>query len=59
MAAIFAAMATEIELHESQIVEELASTQGQPCDLGGYYQPNADLVAKIMRPSATFNRIIG
>ncbi|NDD35735.1 MAG: hypothetical protein EBZ26_05450, partial [Flavobacteriia bacterium] len=40
-------------------VDELASTQGQPCDLGGYYRPNADLVAKIMRPSATFNRIIG
>ena len=59
MAATFAAMAREIESHESQIVDELASTQGQPCDLGGYYRPNADLVAKIMRPSATFNRIIG
>jgi isocitrate dehydrogenase len=59
MAATFAAMATEIESHESQIVDELASTQGQACDLGGYYRPNADLVAKIMRPSATFNRIIG
>ena len=59
MAATFAAIAAEIESHESQIVDELASTQGQPCDLGGYYRPNADLVAKIMRPSATFNRIIG
>ena len=59
MAAIFAAMATEIESHESQIVDELASTQGQSCDLGGYYRPNPDLVMKIMRPSATFNRIVG
>ena len=59
IAAKFASMATEIELCESQIVEELASTQGQPCDLGGYYRPNADLVEKIMRPSATFNEIIG
>ena len=59
LATTFAAMASEIEFHESQIVDELASTQGQPCDLGGYYRPNADLVAKIMRPSATFNQIIG
>jgi len=59
IAAKFASMATKIESYESQIVDELASTQGQPCDLGGYYRPNADLVAKIMRPSATFNQIIG
>ena len=59
MAATFAAMATEIESHERQILEELASTQGQPCELGGYYKPNPNLVAKIMRPSATFNQIIG
>ena len=58
MAVTFAAIANEIELHESQIVCELASTQGHPCDLGGYYRPNTDLVAKIMRPSTTFNRII-
>ena len=47
LAATFAAMVTEMKSHESQIVEELASTQGQPCDLGGYYRPNADVVAKI------------
>ncbi len=59
LASIFAAIAAEIEAQESQIVAELASTQGQPCDLGGYYRPNADLVAKFMRPSDIFNRIIG
>ena len=59
LASRFAAIAAEIEAQESQIVEELASTQGQPCDLGGYYRPNADLVAKFMRPSDIFNRIIG
>jgi len=59
LASKFAAIAAEIEAKESQIVEELASTQGQPCDLGGYYRPNADLVAKLMRPSNIFNRIIG
>ena len=59
MAATFAALVTEIKSYERQIVQELASTQGRPCDLGGYYKPNPDLVAKIMRPSVTFNRIIG
>ena len=59
MAATFPAMATEIETYERQIVEELALTQGRPCDLGGYYKPNHNLVANIMRPSTTFNRIIG
>jgi isocitrate dehydrogenase len=59
LASIFAAIAAEIEAQESQIVGELASTQGQPCDLGGYYRPNADLVARFMRPSDIFNRIIG
>ena len=52
-------MASKLVSYESQIVDELASTQGQPCDLGGYYRPNADLVTKVMRPSATFNQIIG
>ena len=52
-------MLTELESHESQIVVELASTQGRSCDLGGYYRPNAVQVSKIMRPSPIFNRIIG
>ena len=59
MAKIFGAMAVEIESNERQIVTELASKQGQPCDLGGYYRPKEDLVTKIMRPSITFNQIIG
>ena len=59
MAKIFGAMAIDIESYQRQIVAELASKQGQPCDLGGYYRPNEDLVAEIMRPSITFNKIIG
>ena len=58
MASIFAEMVREIKTNESQIVDELASTQGEACDLGGYYRPNANRVSKIMRPSPTFNRII-
>ena len=45
--------------HESKIVFELASTQGKPCDLGGYYRAAADRVEAIMRPSTTLNGIIG
>ena len=29
--------------------------QGRPVDLGGYYQPDVELVAAAMRPSETFN----
>ena len=32
-----------------------------PCsavEIGGYYRPDADLVAGVMRPSATFNAVI-
>ena len=32
--------------------------QGKPVDMGGYYHPNKQLVAKAMRPSATLNAII-
>ena len=27
-------------------------------DIGGYYRPDADKVASVMRPSKTFNEII-
>jgi len=45
--------------NEDQIVAELASTQGKPCDLGGYYRADSAKVEKVMRPSATLNSIIG
>ena len=55
----FAKLASELIENESKIVFELASTQGKPCDLGGYYRAAADKVEAIMRPSTTLNGIIG
>ncbi len=56
--ASFAAIAEELAANETKIVTELNAAQGKPVDIGGYYQPNADLAAKAMRPSATFNSIL-
>ena len=42
----------------AKILNELDSTQGLEVDLGGYYHPDKEKVAKIMRPSPTMNSII-
>ena len=44
--------------NEGKIVDELNAVQGAPCDIGGYYAPDAALADKAMRPSATFNAAI-
>ena len=44
---------------EAKIVSELAAAQGSPADTGGYYHPDAQKLASVMRPSATLNAIIG
>ena len=53
--AAFANLATELAANEAKIVDELNAAQGAPVEIGGYYHPAVDLVAKAMRPSATFN----
>ena len=42
----------------AKILNELDSTQGIEVDLGGYYHPDKEKVAKVMRPSPTMNSII-
>ena len=54
----FTPIAETLSSSEEAIVHELNSAQGPAMDVGGYYQPNPDLVAKAMRPSMTFNDII-
>ena len=54
----FTAVAQELAANEEKIVQELAEAQGKPVDVGGYYQPNDELAAKVMRPSATLNAIV-
>ena len=58
LAARFAAAAKDLTGNESKIVAELEAVQGPAVDLGGYYNPNDELVSAAMRPSATLNSII-
>ena len=51
----FAPLAEVLTKNENTIVGELGDAQGNPVDIGGYYQPDADLTAAVMRPSKTFN----
>jgi isocitrate dehydrogenase len=56
--AAFADIAKELEENEAKINQEMLAAQGQPADIGGYYLPNPELAAQLMRPSKTFNDII-
>ncbi|MCB1362422.1 MAG: NADP-dependent isocitrate dehydrogenase, partial [Rhodobacteraceae bacterium] len=59
LAAHFAPIARALADGEAQIVAELHAVEGKPADLGGYYLPDADKVAAVMRPSGALNAIIG
>jgi isocitrate dehydrogenase len=54
----FTPVAQALAEHEQTILEELLAAQGSAIDLGGYYHPNAELLASAMRPSATLNKIL-
>ena len=58
LAAAFVPVAQALAADEQKIVAELAAVQGAPADIGGYYRPDAEKVAKVMRPSATLNAVI-
>ena len=55
LAAAFAGLAKTLAENEEQIASELLAVQGSPVDLGGYYRPDPEKTAAVMRPSATFN----
>jgi isocitrate dehydrogenase len=57
--AAFRDIAGALESNESAIVAELNAVQGRPVDVGGYYHPDPALTARAMRPSATFNAVLG
>ncbi|MGQ0567336.1 MAG: NADP-dependent isocitrate dehydrogenase [Gemmobacter sp.] len=59
LAAHFAPLARALAENEATIVAELAAVQGKPADLGGYYHTDPAKTEAVMRPSATFARIIG
>ena len=56
--ATFTPVAQQLTDNETKIVEELNSVQGKAADLGGYYRPNREVTAKVMRPSATLNAVV-
>ncbi|PZE73388.1 NADP-dependent isocitrate dehydrogenase [Curtobacterium sp. MCBD17_019] len=58
LAEAFTALAATLRDQESVIVGELAAVQGRPSDLGGYYRPDPDAAAAVMRPSATFTAAV-
>jgi len=51
----FAALAEKLAENEEAIVRELNEVQGQEADIGGYYFPDPEQTAAVMRPSKTFN----
>lgn len=55
LAAQFAPLAKALTDNEEKIVAELSAVQGQPADLGGYYNPDPEKASAVMCPSATLN----
>jgi isocitrate dehydrogenase len=58
IAAAFKGLAETLAANEDAIVEELLAVQGRPADIGGYYLPDPDKTAAVMRPSKTFNEAL-
>ena len=54
----FERLAQTLQSNEAKIIEELASAQGEPVDIGGYYNPDIDKVTAAMRPSSTLNEAV-
>jgi isocitrate dehydrogenase len=55
LASAFAPLAERLAADEQTITAELLAVQGKPADIGGYYRPDPEKAAAVMRPSATFN----
>ncbi len=55
----FATIAKQLGEAEAKIVAELSAAQGKPVDIGGYYQLDPLKTDLAMRPSPTFNRLLG
>ncbi|MDF6100957.1 NADP-dependent isocitrate dehydrogenase [Gordonia hongkongensis] len=54
----FSSLAETLAANEDKIVEELNAVQGEQVDIGGYYYPDWDKTAAVMRPSTTFNEAL-
>ena len=59
LATTFGPLAEALAADEQTIIAELNGVQGEPVDIGGYYQPDDAKVAAAMRPSKTLNAVLG
>jgi isocitrate dehydrogenase len=55
----FTPVAAELAANEDSIVAELLAVQGKPADIGGYYAPDDSKADAALRPSETFNALLG
>lgn len=58
LASQFTELAKTLLENEAKINGELIGAQGKEQNIGGYYFPNEELIAKSMRPSATLNNAL-
>ena len=58
LASVFGPIAEDLRNNAETIDKELLDAQGNAADLGGYYWPDEEKTSAVMRPSATFNKII-
>ena len=58
LAEVFGPIAKDLRDNADVIDRELLDAQGNAADLGGYYWPDEEKTSAVMRPSATFNKII-
>jgi len=58
LADVFGPIAKDLRDNADVIDKELLDAQGNAADLGGYYWPDEEKTSAVMRPSATFNKII-
>ena len=54
----FAEIASDLANNEDKIVKELNDVQGVDVDMEGYFLPNEEKMAEVMRPSKTLNAIL-
>ncbi|MEU2436766.1 NADP-dependent isocitrate dehydrogenase [Streptomyces rubradiris] len=58
LAKAFAPLAETLAANERKIVDELNAVQGEPAEIGGYYQVDKAKADAVMRPSATWNEVL-
>ncbi len=58
LAEIFAPVAAQLVEGTDAIEAELIEVQGHPADIGGYFRPDPEKAAAVMRPSGTFNAVL-